>query len=142
MKISVIAVGKLKNAGLRELSDDYKRRVRRYVDLQELEVKNDSALEKALTSRTFVVALEVGGQALTSTEFSKTLFGWIEQGAGDLGFIVGGAEGIPKALSRRARARLSLSRMTLPHRLARVMLFEQIYRAVSIRHNQPYARED
>ena len=56
-------------------------------------------------------------------------------------FLVGGAEGLPPELTRRAEARLSLSSLTLPHRLARVVLFEQLYRAMTILRGEPYARE-
>ena len=55
--------------------------------------------------------------------------------------MIGGAEGIPPELSRAAEVRLSLSSMTLPHRLARVLLLEQIYRGLSITRGEPYARE-
>jgi 23S rRNA (pseudouridine1915-N3)-methyltransferase len=56
-------------------------------------------------------------------------------------FIIGDADGIPKALSKNAAARLSLSKLTLPHRLARVLLLEQLYRSLSILRGEPYARE-
>jgi 23S rRNA (pseudouridine1915-N3)-methyltransferase len=56
--------------------------------------------------------------------------------------VIGGAEGIPAALSERADARISLSKLTLPHRLARVLLYEQLYRSFTILRGEPYARED
>jgi 23S rRNA (pseudouridine1915-N3)-methyltransferase len=87
------------------------------------------------------VALEVDGEAVTSTELSKRVERWSSTGKGVVAFVIGGAEGIPKDLSRSAVARLSLSKLTLPHRLARVLLLEQLYRALSILRGEPYARE-
>jgi 23S rRNA (pseudouridine1915-N3)-methyltransferase len=57
-------------------------------------------------------------------------------------FVIGGAEGIPKSLAAECDARLSLSPLTLPHQLARVILFEQLYRALTLIRGEPYARED
>ena len=59
-----------------------------------------------------------------------------------MAFVIGGAEGIPSALSAKADVRLSLSTFTFPHRLARVMLFEQLYRSMTLLRGEPYARED
>ncbi len=67
---------------------------------------------------------------------------WTSRGKGSVAFVIGGAEGIPSELSKKADARLSLSRLTLPHRLARVVLLEQLYRSLSILRGEPYARED
>ncbi|HEX5100948.1 MAG TPA: 23S rRNA (pseudouridine(1915)-N(3))-methyltransferase RlmH, partial [Polyangiaceae bacterium] len=75
-------------------------------------------------------------------ELAARLERWGRRGKGDVAFVLGGAEGIPKALLDGAHARLSLSSLTLPHRLARVLLFEQIYRAFTILRGEPYARED
>jgi 23S rRNA (pseudouridine1915-N3)-methyltransferase len=127
---------------LRALADEYKRRVGRHVELLEREVKDDAALAKAIAPDVHWVALEVDGKALTSTEFSRSLLDWTESGGGKLMFVIGGADGIPSEVSRKAQHRLSLSRMTLPHRLARIILFEQLYRASAIWRGEPYARED
>ncbi|HET9932448.1 MAG TPA: 23S rRNA (pseudouridine(1915)-N(3))-methyltransferase RlmH, partial [Polyangiaceae bacterium] len=67
---------------------------------------------------------------------------WLAQGKGVIAFAIGGAEGLPAEFSKRAQHRLSLSRLTLPHRLARLLLAEQLYRALSIARGEPYARED
>jgi 23S rRNA (pseudouridine1915-N3)-methyltransferase len=142
MKLLVIAVGKLKDPGLRALADDYKRRVARHSDFEEREVRDDAALRRALPEGFHIVALEVDGRELTSTEFARTLRGWADNASGKVAFLIGGAEGIPEDVSSRAQSRLSLSRMTMPHRLARVLLFEQLYRASSIWRGEPYARED
>lgn len=141
MKISVIAVGKLRDAPSRALADDYLGRLRRYLRAEEVEVKDDAALERAVPEDAVVVALEVWGKALSSEAFAQRLEGWGRTGKGNIAFLIGGAEGIPEAVSRRAQFHLSLSTMTLPHRLARILLFEQLYRALTILRGEPYARE-
>jgi 23S rRNA (pseudouridine1915-N3)-methyltransferase len=142
MKLRIIAVGKLRDPGLRALADDYKRRIARHVVIEEQEVRDDAALKKALPDDYRLVALEVDGREYTSIEFAATLRTWGETAPAKLAFMIGGAEGIPEAVSRAAHYRLSLSRMTMPHRIARVLLFEQLYRATSIWRGEPYARED
>lgn len=141
MKLTVVAVGKLKEPAYRALADDYLSRVRRWVRADEIEVKNDAALPRALPADALVVALEVGGERISSEDFARRLEQWGSRGKGHVAFVIGGAEGIPAALSRGAAVRLSLSSMTLPHRLARVVLLEQLYRGLSILKGEPYARE-
>jgi 23S rRNA (pseudouridine1915-N3)-methyltransferase len=138
----VLAVGGLKERAFRELCDEYYGRIRRVAKLDEIEVKNDASLERAIPRDTRLVACEVKGKALTSEGFSQRIEQWTSQGKGHVTFLIGGAEGIPEAVSNRADFKISLSTMTLPHRLARVVLSEQIYRALSILRGEPYARED
>ncbi len=142
MRFFVVAAGRLKDKSLRAVADDYFARIRRYARCDEIEVKDDRALAKAIPPDSLVVALEVDGESLSSTEFSQRLERWTGRGKGAVTFVIGGAEGIPAELSRGADARLSLSHLTLPHRLARVLLAEQIYRALSILRGEPYAREE
>lgn len=141
MRLAIIAVGKLKEPAYRALADDYLGRVRRYVRADELEVKDAAALGRAVPDEALVVALEVGGERLTSEAFAKKLEQWGSRGKGSVAFLIGGADGIPAELSRAAAVRLSLSSMTLPHRLARIVLLEQLYRGLSILKGEPYARE-
>jgi 23S rRNA (pseudouridine1915-N3)-methyltransferase len=141
VKLSVVAVGKIRERDLRAVADEYIGRIRRYVRFDEIEVTSDAALERALPNGATVVALDPNGDSLTSTAFAKKLESWGRRGKGDVAFVLGGAEGIPEKLVRSADARLSLSSLTLPHRLARVVLFEQIYRAFTILRGEPYARE-
>jgi len=142
VRFYVVAAGRLKDKSLRAVADDYFARVRRYARCDEVEVKDDRALAKAIPPDSLVVALEVDGESVTSTELSQRVERWTSRGKGAVTFVIGGAEGIPSELSRAAAARLSLSRLTLPHRLARVLLAEQLYRALSILRGEPYARED
>jgi 23S rRNA (pseudouridine1915-N3)-methyltransferase len=142
MKLVIVAAGKLKEKEVRSIADDYLKRIRRYAKCDEIEVKFAKDLASAIPSGALVVALEVEGDVVTSTELSKRVERWSSTGKGIVAFVIGGAEGIPKDLSRSATARLSLSKLTLPHRLARVLLLEQLYRSLSILRGEPYAREE
>lgn len=142
MRIVVLAVGKIKESGLAEMCDHYGKLIGRHCPIEVKELKNDAALRKALLPGDTVVALEVNGAAYTSTVFAKQIQGWVEGGGSRLVFLIGGAEGLPSDVSAAAQRQISLSKMTLPHRLARVILLEQIYRGFSIWRGEPYARED
>lgn len=141
MKIWVVASGKIKEKSLREVADDYKKRISHYVKLEEVETRDETGLAKAVPPGVHLVALEVWGKQLSSEQFAQKLAQWGQTGKGDVAFVIGAAEGIPKELSQQAQTHLSLSTLTLPHRLARVILFEQIYRGFSILRGEPYARE-
>jgi 23S rRNA (pseudouridine1915-N3)-methyltransferase len=141
MKCALYVVGKLKDAGLTRVCEDYESRIRRFVDLSVRELKDDAALLRAVPRSGQLVTLEVGGKTLTSTQFSERLMAWGSRGNGAVNFVIGGAEGIPLAVKQMSDYELSLSRLTLPHRLARLLLLEQIYRGLSIWRGEPYARE-
>ena len=142
MRLYVVAAGRIKEKSLRAVADDYLGRVRRYARCDEIEVKTAADLTRATPAQATLVALEPGGDAPSSREFAKKLERWTSSGKGEVAFLIGAADGIPEALTARAAARLSLSTLTLPHRLARVVLLEQIYRAFTILRGEPYARED
>ena len=137
----MIAAGRLKERELRSVADDYLGRIRRYAKCDEVEVRSAKDLAAAVPEGATLVALEVEGEALSSTELSRRVERWGSTGKGIVAFIIGDADGIPKALSLAATARLSLSSLTLPHRLARILLLEQVYRSFSILRGEPYARE-
>lgn len=141
MKITILASGKLREKEVRAICDDYFGRIQRYVRVREIETKDAESLPASLPNSDVVVALEVWGKALSSEDFAKKLEAWSQKGKGEITFVIGGAEGIPQELSQAAHFHLSLSSMTLPHRLARVVLAEQIYRGLSILRGEPYARE-
>ena len=144
MRLHIVAVGKLKDRELRVVLDDYYRRTRRYVKVEETEVRDgkESEVVERLTrligERARVVALEVNGEPLSSRELATWFDGAAMEGVQSLVFLIGGAYGLPRQVSKAADLRLSLSAMTLPHRLARVVLAEQIYRAYTIIAGDPY----
>jgi 23S rRNA (pseudouridine1915-N3)-methyltransferase len=147
MRIAIIAVGKIKQQGLRAELDDYLGRIRRYASCDEIELKDAvereliARFERALPERGMIVALEVDGRAHDSPGFARFVGRCEMESVGTVAFLIGGAYGLPPAISKRAQQRLSLSKLTLPHRLARVVLVEQIYRAFTILRNEPYAHE-
>ena len=127
---------------MRAVANDYLSRLGRYVKCDEIETKDAAGLAKAVPEAAFLVALEVSGERISSSELATRLERWGARGKGHIAFVIGGAEGIPSALSAKANVRLSLSTFTFPHRLARVMLFEQLYRSMTLLRGEPYARED
>ena len=144
MRVRIIAVGKAKDRDLRSLLGDYYARIGRYAKLEEVEVKDGKEaevtdrLERSIPDRSRVVALEVDGRALSSHDLAKWIGRAENESVQTVVFLIGGAYGLPQELSKRADLRLSLSAMTFPHRLTRLVLAEQIYRAFSILRNEPY----
>lgn len=143
MRLVVVAVGRIKDRPLRAAMDEYLARVRRYVGCDEVEVadgpadKLGPAIARA-TAGAAVIAMEVGGRAMTSEAFAAGVSRWGSRGKGIVAFLIGGADGIPPAISAAADDRWSLSALTFPHRLARVVLAEQLYRAMTIVRGEPY----
>ena len=97
-------------------------------------------VEKELQPRDLLVACDEHGPERTSAELAKDLRKWLDSSPRSVSFLVGGAFGIDPSLLRKARAILPLSRLTLPHQLARVVLCEQVYRAVAALHGVAYAK--
>ena len=96
-----------------------------------------TALSK-ISPRAYVIALCIEGEMLTSPALSKKMEDAAAHGASEIVFLIGSSYGMDESLKRRADLRMSFSRMTFPHQLARVMLCEQIYRAAQIAHGAPY----
>ena len=93
----------------------------------------------AVPKNSQLVVLDVLGRAVTTMKFSSMLEGWLQQGQ-DISIIIGGPDGVSEELLSKASLKLSLSGLTFPHPLVRVILLEQIYRAWSILNNHPYHR--
>jgi len=144
VRVRIIAVGKAKDRDLRSLLGDYYARISRYAKLEEIELRDGKVdevverLERSIPDRSRVVALEVDGRPISSRDFAKWLGRAENESVQTVVFLIGGAYGLPQELSKKADLRLSLSAMTLPHRLARLFLAEQVYRAFSILRGEPY----
>jgi len=93
----------------------------------------------AIGTGAFVVALEVGGRSMSTVELARWLVARMQEGR-DLAFLIGGPDGLARGCIERADLKLSLSALTLPHGLARVVLIEQLYRAFSLHKGHPYHR--
>jgi 23S rRNA (pseudouridine1915-N3)-methyltransferase len=138
LKIVLLVVGKLRDKNLVALCDEYLSRARRHLPIEVVEVEDDQALARRWPAEGETIALEPGGESWTTQRFAQRLEERMTRGTRTLTFAIGGADGLPVALVARASVRLSLSPLTLPHRLARLILSEQIYRALTIIRHEPY----
>nr|WP_211110110.1 23S rRNA (pseudouridine(1915)-N(3))-methyltransferase RlmH [Acuticoccus mangrovi] len=156
MNILVLAVGKATKGPERELCARYAERAvkaGRQLGIAAVSVREcadaQGPTRAALEGRALLaarppgvlVALDETGEEWTSRAFADRLQGWLDRGEPNLVFAIGGADGHDGAVKEAARATFSLGRITLPHLLARAILLEQIYRAVTIRLGHPYHRE-
>ena len=146
MRFHFIWVGKAKDKNWRALQDEYLQRLSHFVKCEVVEIRDSDKqtegnriLEK-LNQNTFVCALEVGGEAITSQELAITIENWQNKGLKEVSFIVGGADGLSPEVAERADLRLSLSFLTFTHEMARVVMLEQLYRACTIIKGFPYQR--
>ncbi len=143
MRIVVVAVGRVKERPLRAVLDDYLGRIRHYAPCDEVELadaptaKLEVGFAKA-TAEATTIALEVGGKAHDSGGFARELGRATARHKGIVAFLIGGADGLPASVSKAAHDRWSLSALTFPHRVARLVLVEQIYRAFTILRGEPY----
>ncbi len=155
MKFELIAVGKLRNPNFRELTDDYLARIGHYVPVEEMEVNESrltdrnvskglaeeaESLESAASEGAIQVALDERGKQLTSRELARWVDDWMVTGTRYVSFFIGSANGLDPKFRKSCNRRLSLSKMTLPHEMARMFLAEQLYRAMSIIRGEPYHR--
>lgn len=154
MKIKLLAVGKLKNPLYFQAMQNYLIRLRPYVQVRIEEVSDfplrkgmqpkiaqdqeGEALKERLKEDAFFVVLDVEGKQKSSEDFSALIGKWEGMSVKEVTFIIGGAYGVSEEIRRNARERLSLSKMTFPHELARLIFVEQLYRAYTILKGLPY----
>jgi 23S rRNA (pseudouridine1915-N3)-methyltransferase len=140
MQLRVLCVGKLKQAGLEALVDDYCRRARTLLPIELFAVRDLEALrERAQPSKLGPrVVLDERGEQITTETLAAWLAGWRERGVRQVDFLIGDAHGFSDDDRKSAERVLALSRLTLPHRLAQVLLVEQLYRAGTILAGHPY----
>ena len=152
MRISIIAVGRLKSGPETALAQQFLTRLTWPVTVREVEEKKKlppTALRKreaelllsACPKIATIIALDEQGKGLTSREFAARLGRWRDEGETEIAFIIGGAGGLDKTILDRASLVLSLGPMTWPHQLARGLLLEQLYRGQQILAGHPYHRE-
>jgi 23S rRNA (pseudouridine1915-N3)-methyltransferase len=158
MKLRILAVGRAKTGPEAALIAEYQKRLHWPLAIEELEEKRplsgaelkaregallQAAIDRAAKSgsRPILVALDERGRSLGSRDFAARLKGWEEQGAPEILFLLGGADGLAAEIRDQASFVLALGQMTWPHLLARAMLVEQIYRAQQILAGHPYHRD-
>lgn len=157
MKITIAAVGKLKEKYLKEAISEYSKRLSRFTEVEIIEVDDEYApdtlsegqegqvkkkeagkLLKRIKQGSYVILLDLAGEQITSSKFSSKLENIMLSGNSHITFIIGGSLGLDQSLINIADYRLCLSKMTFPHQLARVILMEQVYRAFKIIKNETY----
>ena len=159
MRLQVLGIGKLKAGPEKTLADEYRTRldglgrkagitkltVTDFAESQgqtagQRQTEEAKLLIGALAPKAFTMVLDERGKSLTSEGFSQLLQRHLDHGTQDLAFLIGGPDGHGAETRKHAGQLISLSEMTWPHRLVRIMLLEQIYRAVTIMVNHPYHR--
>jgi len=151
VRIRIVAVGKDRSGLYAPAVEEYARRLGRYVRFELAEVpearrhagtprardEEGEALLARIGERERVVVLDERGDEETSVAFARRVGRWLERGQ-DVALVVGGSDGLAETVKARAQETIALSRMTLAHRLARLVLAEQLYRALTILRGEPY----
>jgi 23S rRNA (pseudouridine1915-N3)-methyltransferase len=153
MRLRLIWVGKTRSEPLRSLLDDYLRRLSRFARCEATELREGAGADDravlaeegkriadALPAGALVVLLDVGGRQWSSPELAAELDRWQNEGRKEVAFVVGGHLGVSDEVRARADVRWSLSRLTLTHEMARVVLAEQLYRGFTILRGLPYQK--
>ncbi|MFV2003859.1 MAG: 23S rRNA (pseudouridine(1915)-N(3))-methyltransferase RlmH [Gammaproteobacteria bacterium] len=155
MKINIIAIGGKMPTWVEQASQDFTKRLPAEIkinsiliplikrgknpDIKRIVRDESRKLVAALPKNSLLVVLDVLGKSVTTMKLSSMLESWLQQGQ-DISIIIGGPDGVSDELLSQASLKLSLSELTFPHPLVRVILIEQIYRAWSILNNHPYHR--
>ena len=148
--IKIICVGKIKEKYFTDAIEEYTKRLSKYTKLEIIEVsdidndnidiiltKEKELIEKHISSRDFVITLEIEGNMLSSEDLATKIDNIFNINS-NITFIIGGSYGLHKDIKDRSNYKLSFSKMTFPHQLFRVILLEQIYRAFKINNNESY----
>ena len=157
MNVKILCVGKVKEKFYRDAISEYSKRLSKYCSLEIVEVADektsDAATEvenniikskegerilKHIKYKDFVISLAIEGQEKDSIQFSKYIENLGVSGKSSIVFVIGGSLGISDEVFKRTDYKISFSKMTFPHQLMRVILLEQIYRAMRIMNNEPY----
>ncbi len=153
MRITIVAVGKLKERFWRDAVAEYVKRLGAYANVRVVEITDrdpakcggdEKAREQEAADilkaigESYVILLAIDGCERSSEDFSKHLNQLMVGGTSDIAFVIGGSTGVAPSVRVRANELLSFGPITLPHNLARVVLAEQIYRAFKIMRGEPY----
>jgi len=151
MQIRILAIGRFRNEPIKQVYDNFIRRLPWPCELKEIQSSKDfpisqlksreaSLLIDSIPKKSFSIALDERGQMLTSEAFAKKIGGLRDEGLQDITFLIGGADGHGKAIYKKADLVLSLGPMIWPHLFVRAMLAEQLWRTSSILSGHPYHR--
>jgi 23S rRNA (pseudouridine1915-N3)-methyltransferase len=136
-------IGKTKTAAIQSLTEDYLARLQHYAKVEGVSLRDEAALLKLChgdrrNRARRLILIDRGGQQLSSEEWAKFVRTQEERSSGPLLFAIGPADGFSEEVRRQAHTSLSLGKITLPHELARVVVLEQLYRALTILKGHPY----
>lgn len=149
LKINLVCVGNLKDRFFIDASNEYAKRLSRFCELKITELKEYTNMDSIQQTKEkegeeilknvkgYFVLLDVKGNQISSEDFAETIAN-ISIAYSEITFVIGGSNGVSEEVKQRANQNLSVSKMTFPHRLFRVMLLEQIYRAFTINNNIAY----
>ena len=157
MNVKILCVGKIKEKFYRDAILEYSKRLSKYCSLEIVEVNDEKTSEnstdneiniikdkegerilKHIKDKDYAIALAIQGKQQDSVAFSKYIENLGITGNSSICFVIGGSLGLSDAVMGRCNASISFSKMTFPHQLMRVILLEQIYRAMRIMNNEPY----
>lgn len=152
MKISIIAVGKIKEDWLKAGIAEYTKRISRFCEIEITEIPDapesdsiDRSIEQEgrkmlskIKDGDFVVALDLNGERQSSPVLSKSLIRWLDEGGARVTFLIAGSNGYLPEVLCRANVRISLSDLTFPHQLTRLIFMEQLFRAFKISKGEKY----
>jgi len=150
MRIKLVCVGKLKEKYLKDACSEYLKRISGFGRIEIIEVQDEkddrhdslsveaNRILKNIRGTDYVVSLEINGEMLSSEKLANKMSLLGVRGKSDITFIIGGSMGLHESVSARADFKLSFSKMTFPHQLARIILLEQIYRAYKINQGGSY----
>jgi 23S rRNA (pseudouridine1915-N3)-methyltransferase len=146
VKIKIAWIGKTKEPAIQSLTEEYLKRISRYVQVEGVALRDEAALldmcDRSTATKTgtksTLVLLDSRGKEFTSEQFAKFFGDYQDRNPSPLVFAVGGADGFSDAVRAAAQHTISLGKITLAHELARVVLLEQVYRAFTILKGHPY----
>lgn len=137
LKLSVLSIGKTKESWLEEALQEYTKRLKPYVLIEWKWAKDDEQLISLVEKEGSAICLDPNGQSFTSEHFAAYLQKAWENGGSRVAFVIGGAEGLPDVLKKKYPL-FSLSQMTFTHQITRLVLIEQVYRAIEIQRGSQY----
>lgn len=137
-KVKVLTVGKTKEAWLSEALSEYETRLKAKLQFEWRLCKSSAELAAETVQESFLLLLDPKGELLTSEQFSQKLLRLMEERGSRLSLVIGGAEGIPNEIAKRPHVKWSFSPLTFTHQMMRLLLAEQIYRALEIERGSGY----
>jgi len=142
--IKIICVGKLKETYLKEMVNDYTKRINKYHKLEIIELKDSNKetegieIEKHINKNDYIISMNINGESLSTIEFKDKINNLMINGESNITFIIGGSDGLNQNIVNLSNEKISFSPLTFPHGLFRAILLEQIYRIFKIMNGETY----